>query len=57
MITFHTREKSAVDGKLETFRGENADRHRAMGVAPPGFEPEERSVDQTNNSVSTYTMV
>ncbi|KAH6712393.1 hypothetical protein BKA61DRAFT_736806 [Leptodontidium sp. MPI-SDFR-AT-0119] len=50
MITFHTREKSAVDGKLETFRGENADRHRAMGVAPPGFEPEERSVDQTNNS-------
>ncbi|KAL5322701.1 hypothetical protein ACEPPN_010676 [Leptodophora sp. 'Broadleaf-Isolate-01'] len=51
MITFHTREKSAVDGKLETFRGENADRHRAMGVAPPGFEPEERSVDQTNNSL------
>ncbi|KAG4441407.1 hypothetical protein IFR05_003094 [Cadophora sp. M221] len=33
MITFYTREKSAVDGKLETFRGEIASRHRAMGVA------------------------
>ncbi|KAH7348486.1 hypothetical protein BKA65DRAFT_500701 [Rhexocercosporidium sp. MPI-PUGE-AT-0058] len=53
MIEFVTKEKSTIDGELETFRGENIERHRAMGALPPGMESKKTNDGQARSRSKT----